>query len=251
MSLRGHGAVAQWRKPDRWGSGAAKNPCFGPPQHFQWRSSGANPHKGRGMNPGQQDTSGTAMAIQGLVQSVDQVTDALERKWGVGRLRLLVGDGLRERFDRQWAKWQAAYAAQDLEAVRAHSEAMRRAWAALEQAAIAAGHQILATEVWETRMPNGRVLGIVRSLPEAHALAGDGRERDIWTLDEVGRVLTAWDAYRWVEASHAHFPGAQITALRLTPRGSEFDWKLGDEIPFGHGLCDSHAHTPITTRATP
>jgi hypothetical protein len=86
------------------------------------------------MNQSPQDTSGTAMAIQGLVQSVDLVTDALERKWGVGRLRLLVGDGLRERFDRQWAKWQAAYAAQDLEAVRAHSEAMRRAWAALEQA---------------------------------------------------------------------------------------------------------------------
>jgi hypothetical protein len=95
------------------------------------------------------------------------------------------------------------------------------------------------------------VLGIVRSLPEAHALAGDGRERDIWTLDEVGRVLAAWDAYRWVEASHAHFPGAQIRALRLTPRGSEFDWKLGDEIPFGHGLCDSHAHTPITRGAAP
>ena len=85
------------------------------------------------MNQSPQDTSGTAMAIQGLVQSVDLVTDALERKWGVGRLRLLVGDGLRERFDRQWAKWQAAYAAQDLEAVRAHSEAMRRAWAALER----------------------------------------------------------------------------------------------------------------------
>jgi hypothetical protein len=164
---------------------------------------------------------------------------------------LLVGDGLRERFDRQWAKWQAAYATQDLEAVRAHSEAMRRAWAALEQAAIAAGYPPLAPEVWETRMPNGRVLGIVRSLPEAHALAGDGRERDIWTLDEVGRVLAAWDAYRWVEASHTHFPGAQITALRLTPRGSEFDWKLGDEIPFGHQLCDSHAHTPITKRAAP
>jgi len=42
------------------------------------------------MSQNPQDTSGTAMAIQGLVQSVDLVTDALERKWGVGRLRLLV-----------------------------------------------------------------------------------------------------------------------------------------------------------------
>lgn len=188
---------------------------------------------------------GTTQAIQGLVQSVDLLTDRLERKWGVGRLRLLVADALRERFDRQWRKWQAAYATQDLDAVRAHSEAMRRAWAALDAAAIAAGHQPLAPEVWETRMPNGRVLGVVRTLPEAHALAGDGRERDIWTLDEVGRVIAAWHAERWVEAAHRHFPGALVAAVRLTPRGAEFDWSRGDDIPFGHDHCDTHAHTTL------
>jgi hypothetical protein len=188
---------------------------------------------------------GTTLSIQGLVQSVDLLTDRLERKWGVGRLRLLVEDALRERFDRQWRKWQAAYATQDLDAVRAHSEAMRRAWAALDVAATTAGHQPLAPEVWETRMPNGRVLGVVRTLPEAHALAGDGRERDIWTLDEVGRVIAAWHAERWADAAHRHFPGAQIAAIRLTPRGAEFDWAQGDEIPFGHDHGDTHAHTPI------
>ena len=83
------------------------------------------------MNNWDRENAGTGMAIQGLVQSVDLLTDSLERKWGTGRLRLLVEDGLRERFDRQWRKWQAAYAAQDLAAVQAHSEAMRRAWAAL------------------------------------------------------------------------------------------------------------------------
>ena len=64
--------------------------------------------------------AGIATAIQGLVQSVDALTDEMERKWGVGRLRMLVPDDLRERFDRQWQKWQAAYAAQDLAAVRVH-----------------------------------------------------------------------------------------------------------------------------------
>jgi hypothetical protein len=193
---------------------------------------------------------GTTLSIQALVQSVDLLTDQMERKWGVGRLRLLVEDALRERFDRQWRKWQAAYAAQDIEAVRAHSEAMRRAWAALDQAATVAGHQPLAPEVWETRMPNGRVLGVVRTLAEAHALAGDGRERDIWTLDEVGRVVAAWHAERWAEAAHRHFPGALIAATRLTPRGAEFDWTQGDEIPFGHDLDDTHAHTPIQRRGS-
>ena len=131
------------------------------------------------------------MAIQGLVQSVDTLTDTMERKWGIGRLRLLVSDTLRERFDRQWGKWQAAYAEQDLDAVRAHSEAMRRAWAALDAAATEAGYAPLVPEVWETRMPDGVVLAVVRTQQEAHALARDGREREVWTLDEVGRIVCA------------------------------------------------------------
>ena len=201
------------------------------------------------MITGATDRSGTTLAIQGLVQSVDALTDAMERKWGVGRLRLLVEDGLRERFDRQWAKWQAAYGAQDLDAVRAHSEAMRRAWEAMDAAALRAGHAPLAPEVWETRMPDGVVLAIVRTLPEAHALARDGRDREVWTLDEIGRVICAWEGRHWVDAIHQHFPGSRIEALRLTPRGAEFDWSRGDEIPFGHETGDTHAHTPIRRRA--
>ena len=203
------------------------------------------------------DRSGTVMAIQGLVQSVDLLTDSLERKWGVGRLRLLVDDGLRERFDRQWRKWQAAYSAQDLEAVRAHSEAMRRAWNALDQAATAAGHTPMQPEVWETRMPDGVVLAIVRGPAEQHALAraarqeGDGRAREVWSLDEVGRVICGWEGRRWVDAVRTEFPGAQVEALRLTPRGAEFDWSRGDEIPFGHETSDTHAYTPMARRAAP
>ena len=192
--------------------------------------------------------SGIGMAIQSLVQSVDALTDEMERKWGVGRLRLLVPEDLRERFDRQWRKWQAAYAAQDLGAVRLHSEAMRRAWAALEAGALEGGHAPLAPEVWETRMPDGTVLAVVRTQQEAHALARDGRARKVWTMDEVGRVVCAWEGRRWVEAVHTCFPGAQVETVRLTPRGSESDWVLGDEIPFEHDTGDTHAHTPVARR---
>ncbi len=194
------------------------------------------------------ENAGIGLAIQGLVQSVDALTDEMERKWGVGRLRLLVPDDLRERFDRQWRKWQAGYAAQDLAAVRIHSEAMRRAWTALEAAALEAGHAPLAPEVWETRMPDGTVLAVVRTQQEAHAVARDGRERKVWTLDEVARVVGAWEGRRWVEAVHTCFPGARVEAVRLTPPGTEVDWVQGNEIPFGHDTGDTHAHTPVARR---
>jgi hypothetical protein len=195
------------------------------------------------------ENSGVGMAIQGLVQSVDVLTDEMERKWGVGRLRLLVSDDLRERFDRQWCKWQAAYAARDLTAVRAHSEAMRRAWAALEAEAKDANHAPLAPEIWEARMPDGTVLAVVRTQQEAHSLARDGRECKVWTLDEVGRVICAWEGRRWVEALHEHFPGSKVEAVRLTPRRSGLDCAQGDEIPLEQDTGDTHAHPPLARRA--
>ena len=39
--------------------------------------------------------------IQAMVDGLDQVAIAMERKWGVGRLRLLVSDLLRSKFDEQ------------------------------------------------------------------------------------------------------------------------------------------------------
>jgi hypothetical protein len=131
---------------------------------------------------------------------------------------------------------------------------MRRAWSALDNAATAAGHLPLAPEVWETRMPDGTVLAIVRGPAEQHALARQGRQAsqeralEVWSLDEIGRVIGAWEGRRWVEATRQCFPGAQVTRLRLTPRGAEFDWSQGDDIPFGHDTGDTHAHTPITAR---
>ncbi len=97
-------------------------------------------------------------------------------------------------------------------------------------------------------MPDGAVLAIVRTQQEAHALARDGRERKVWTLDEVGRVICAWEGRRWVEAVQKCFPGAQVEAVRLTPRGSESDWAQGDEIPLGRNTGDIHAHTPVARR---
>ena len=104
-------------------------------------------------------------------------------------------------------------------------------------------------------MPDGIALAIVRGPAEQHAVAratrqqGDSRAREVWSLDEIGRVICAWEGRNWVDAVRAEFPGARVEALRLTPRGAEFDCSRGDEIPFGHETGDTHANTPISQRA--
>ena len=52
--------------------------------------------------------------IQAVADGVDEVAVAMERKWGVDRLRRLVSDDLREQFDRQARKWNEALFDYDL-----------------------------------------------------------------------------------------------------------------------------------------
>ncbi len=68
-----------------------------------------------------------ALAIKSVIDGVDHVAVEMENKWGVGRLRLLVDDDLRERFDRQAQLFNEAILFNDAKAVRRHGEGMRKA----------------------------------------------------------------------------------------------------------------------------
>ena len=120
------------------------------------------------------------LVIKAILDGVDAIARQMERKWGVGRLRLLVDDALRIKFDAQKAKLDAAIAADQETYIRAQAEGMRRAWLALDRAATEDGAQPLAPEVWECVLPaSGEVVSIVRTEAEAHHVARDG---EVWTL---------------------------------------------------------------------
>ena len=66
--------------------------------------------------------------IQAMVDGLDQLALAMERKWGVDRLRLLVSDLLRAKFDEQKDRLDQALATNNEVFVRAQVGGMRRAW---------------------------------------------------------------------------------------------------------------------------
>jgi hypothetical protein len=163
-------------------------------------------------------------AIRAILDGLDEVALAMERTWGVGRLRLLVSDLLRARFDAQKDKLEAAIATNQVSYIRAQAEGMKRAWATLDQAAREAGHPPLSPKVWECVLPaSGEVVGIVRTDAEAHHVC---REMPVFTLTEIGRLIEGLGS-AVLEAKRV-FPGAAVTAVRPP----EIDWKKGDEIPF-------------------
>ena len=167
------------------------------------------------------------LAIRSLVDGVDHVVAESERRWGIGRLRLLVDDVLRARFDRQVRLWNDAVESNREADVAVQAGGMRRALDALDRAATAAGQPQLAATVWELVLPStGEVVAIVRSEAD---LAGCGRQT-AYTLDEVARLLDAMPAT--VGAIKAAWPRARIERAAAPPEtgfpGRPFD----DRIPF-------------------
>jgi hypothetical protein len=127
------------------------------------------------------------LMIKAILDGLDEIARQMERKWGVGRLRLMVSDVLRIKFDAQQAKLDAAIATDQESYIRAQAEGMRRAWLALDRAATDAGAEPLAAEVWECVLPaTGEVVSIVRTEAEAHHVA---RESEVWTLAEIAVLI--------------------------------------------------------------
>lgn len=160
-----------------------------------------------------------------LIESVDHTARELELKWGPGRLRLLVGEDLRGKFDRQRAKFNAAVWEPDDRQTEKHAAAMQRAWQALDAAAVEAGAAPLDPDVFETTLEDGRVIAVARNSAEAWVAAHRaGRDVSVWSMQEIARLITAYPELVKIKT---HWPGAAVTAVR-TPLPDAMD----DEVPF-------------------
>jgi hypothetical protein len=177
---------------------------------------------------------GVYIAGRAYLDEADQNAADMERYWGAGRLRLLVGAELREKFDRQRYLLNQAVWHGDLESVRRESQRMVRAWLACDRAAREAGKTPLSLEVWEVPLADGSVAAIVPSDAHVQAVDASNRAVRVYTLEEIARLLTAFPDIAKVKAT---FPGATVTAIRREVEDPlndipDTEHALDDEIPF-------------------
>jgi hypothetical protein len=145
------------------------------------------------------------------IDGTDAVAIQLERKWGCGRLRLLVDNETREKFDRQRFLYSSAICNGSLDEVRREATRMLAGWMALDRMATTAGYGQLSTAVWEVTMEDGTVAAIVQDAARASQVAAEGRKVAIYTLEEIGRLLSH---YRAVVAAKLTYPGATVTRVK-------------------------------------
>jgi hypothetical protein len=177
-----------------------------------------------------------AITLQALFEGVDQHRNAIEQEWGHDRLIRLAGDELLAKFRRQQARWsrllQDAWQAdpltrQQLDDTTKAAGAMKRAWSALAEHAIAEGARPIAPWVWETRLADGIIAAFVEDDDAAAKVRADGRYVVVYTAREVGGIIDALPAA--LQMAKVVFPGAKVL-----PESEAGPWrKYGDEIPFG------------------
>lgn len=155
-------------------------------------------------------TNGTYIAGRAYLDGADQTACEMEAKWGADRLRLLVGPELREKFDRQRYLLNQAVWHGELEEVRNQSARMVRAWLALDHAASETGMAPLSPVVLEVALADGSVAAIVPSEEHAAAVRPEGRQVAVYSLEEIGRFLSA---YPEVARAKVTFPGAEVMQI--------------------------------------
>lgn len=200
-------------------------------------------------------TPGQYIAGKEFLDTADQLGVDMDRYWGVGRLRMLVDETLREKFDRQkylmaQARWEGT-----LEDVKREGARMVKAYQALDKAAKDAGAKPCAPEVWEVGIEQGIFKGVVVAIVKHHEdvakVQAEGRHTIVYTLDEIGRLISFDNFSMTVKQV---FEGGEVMPARkvvdpIKPSLSidedgipdvaapidsviGFDWTVGDDIPF-------------------
>ena len=186
-----------------------------------------------------QKSHGMFITGQSMVDEVTLLASEMERKWGAGRLRLIVGADLRDKFDRQRYLYNQALFFGELEDVRVQSQRMANAWKALDRAASDAGQTIQLPEVWDHVSEEGNVYAFVRTRDDAKMYERSGRSVSLYTVEEICRIL---DAQSLVQGVKEAFPSAEVVGYQKRSVGDVLDdiWDtskglddpLDDDIPF-------------------
>lgn len=147
-----------------------------------------------------------------ILAEVDAKTVEMEMKWGIGRLRILVGEELRKKFDNQWRLFNDAVGKGSAQEVDRESRRMLNAYAAADREASGLGHDNdLKANVWEVVLEDDVILTLVRTRDQIARVPRDGFKRVVWCMEEVAQLVRTHDG---INKLKAYFPNAYVESIR-------------------------------------
>jgi hypothetical protein len=174
-------------------------------------------------------------AIDQIIRTVDAHAQEMNRRWGHNRLPHVVPIEWTERFVEQKRRWQMAcfecvgsLLPADLDRVRVQGDAMLRAYAKLEELALAGGIAPAQPGVWEFELADGQRALLVRTDAEMSQV---DRPRDVrvWSLEEIARII---ERFPELVLAKQLFPQAEVIQLRTDRKVRELIDDELSEFPF-------------------
>lgn len=160
----------------------------------------------------------------------DRAARAMEEKWGVERLPALVAPELAARFGKAMARLNAAIDKADADEVAGAVGICTRGLAAMDAAAVAAGHAPMPPEVWQCEV-DGKPAAILRDFDQWPSVQKALPGVRLYSLREVTNALAAYG--NSVGAVKDIFAGAEAVAVKPAPfKRSAIAEDLEDEIPY-------------------
>ena len=169
--------------------------------------------------------------INEAVHMHDRVVSDVEKRWGMDRLQELVSEDTRRKFHLQREKLWNALTKNDGRDALHQAQVMCRAYEVLEREAKALGAKELTGDYIEGLMPDGRVLAITVDKFEASKVARDNRDMVVYSIEEIGRVLSVKDDEAKAKINDVVskvkgiFAGAEVVSVKPLE-------DIDDEIPF-------------------
>lgn len=177
-----------------------------------------------------------ATAMGDIIANVTEHANEMNRRWGFNRLPHIVSIDLMQKFKAQQFKWQKAcmecvgsMLPDDLARVKAHGEAMIRAYAALEREALALGKHPAPPGQWELELSDGTPIVLVRTRAEMGNVTREPKAQ-VWCLEEIGEIITRFPALALAKDA---FPEMEIIRMAPSPEVRELVDDLLEDIPFG------------------
>lgn len=183
-------------------------------------------------------TPDDATLLKSISDGIQHVRAEADAKWGVDRLRLVVSEESRTKFDRQadkygralkeaWATGERPLTAIAIAGLQEAARRMRTAFRVLDTEATSMGVSGLPEAVWEVSTHDGQVIAFCRDTASAVAYqAQSGRKVSTWTPAEIANLIAALPAL--LGEAKAHFPGACV----VTPMHRPSKFVPDAQVPF-------------------
>lgn len=182
---------------------------------------------------GRGDPDPNAQAMWYALGPLDETARQMEIKWGVDRLPALVSEQTAMNFGAVRDDLDDAIDRGDVTAVGQFAAELRRGWIALDAEATAADARPYNPEAWAFEIGGKIKAAIVRDNASVPAVAHLDGECTIYTLEEIGNLLTALfrsQAPAIAEAKRL-WPGAAVNVVSRPPQ-TAVGKLIDDEIPF-------------------